>query len=67
MNNKELIEMLKLIYESGEVMPMCVCMEENYPVSRTTVLPDISYDSFEWVLREAIKYIENNESCRWPQ
>lgn len=57
---KEIIEMLKIIYERGEVLPMTVCMEENYPPLKTTVIPDISYESFEWVLRTAIKYLKEH-------
>lgn len=61
MNEKEeIIEMLELLRECGGILPMSVCMEENYPIGKTTVIEDVSYDSFEFVMRKAIKYIKEN-------
>ena len=61
MNEKEeLIMMLTLLRESGSVLPTSICMAENYPIDKTTVLEDVRYDSFEWVIRKTIRYIEEH-------
>ena len=52
--------MLTLLHESGSVLPTSICMAENYPIDKTTVLEDVSYDSFEWVIRKTIRYIEEH-------
>lgn len=61
MNEKEeLIMMLEELNKYASVLPWSVCVTENYPVDKTTVLEDVSLDSFEWVIQKAIKYIKEH-------
>ena len=55
---QELIEMLNLLKEQASVMPDCIADENNYPVGKTTVLEDISLDSFLFVISTAVEYIK---------
>lgn len=57
---KEIIEMLEELMKCSSILPWSVCVTENYPVDKTTVLEDVSLDSFEWAIHKAIKYIEEH-------
>lgn len=57
---EELIMILEELRNCSSILPWSVCVTENYPVDKTTVLEDVSLDSFEWVIQKAIKYIKEH-------
>ena len=54
----ECLQGLTILFNNAEELPYYICSDENYPIDKTTVISNVKFSSFRYIIGEAMYLLE---------